>query len=492
MGSPPQIHRPLINLVWLKRDLRTQDHRPLFEAEREGIPYLVIYLLEPNMMDYRDTSLRHLRFVYHSILEMNAFWLPCKREVQLLYGEAIAVFSDLIRQFKIKRVLSYRESGIRLTWERDKKLGELFQKKGVGWRQFQRDGILRGIRNRDGWDKQWFVTMNEAVIKNTYRERSVRLEANSFRLPEVLVDRLQPYDELFQPAGESKAWRYLESFAVGRGASYHWHLSKPAESRLSCSRISPYLAWGNISIRQAYQFIKHHPNYPRFKRAFGAFLTRLKWHCHFIQKFEMECDYETRCINRGYELLEHEFKEDWIVAWQEGQTGYPLIDACMRCVRRTGWINFRMRAMLVSFLCHHLDQDWRSGAPFLARQFLDYEPGIHYPQFQMQAGTTGVNTVRMYNPVKQSNDHDATGVFIRKWVPEIYRVPREHIHEPWKMSVMEQQFCQTYIGTDYPSPIVPLEESARKAREKIWGHRSHPLVEQEQKRILRKHTRRKK
>lgn len=479
-----------INVVWLKRDLRTQDHLPLATAEHHHLPYLVVYLFEPSVIAYPDCSDRHLQFQHLSVQAINQQWYSIGKTVYIAHTEAETFFQFLAEEFTIQTVWSYQESGIQLTFDRDLRLKQWFAETNIQWIEFQRDGIIRGIKNRDGWEEKWWQVMNEAFPIQQYSQRTEVSLQPVFPIQKELLKVLSySYSEQFQPPGEVYALKYLQSFIEKRGFNYSRHISKPSESRLSCSRLSPYIAWGNLSIRQVYQAIRSAPNFSLHKRAFNNAITRLVWHCHFIQKFEVECRYENTCINQGYELLQHTRNDQWIKAWENGATGVPLVDACMRCLHQTGWINFRMRAMLVSFFCHHLFQDWRWGVYHIARLFLDYDPGIHYPQFQMQAGTTGVNTIRIYNPVKQSKDHDPEGVFIRKWVTELQEVSNAYIHEPWLMPMMEQQMTGFELGKDYPFPIVDPEKVIPENREAIWNLRNEALVREEGKRIVKTHVR---
>jgi deoxyribodipyrimidine photo-lyase len=211
-----------------------------------------------------------------------------------------------------------------------------------------------------------------------------------------------------------------------------------------------------------------------------------------MQKLEDEPAIEFRNFARVFDALRaDDFDGQAFAAWCEGRTGYPMVDACMRSLRATGWLNFRMRAMLVSFASYHLWLHWRRPGLFLARQFLDFEPGIHWSQMQMQSGTTGINTLRMYSPTKQARDHDPEGLFMRHWLPELARVPLAHLAEPWRMRMDMQRESGCRIGIDYPAPIVAEKTALQRAKEQLYRVRGSPEARAEADSVQARHGSRK-
>ena len=481
--------RETINIVWLKRDLRLHDNEAIANAIIAKKRFLIVFVFENMLMDDPHYSERHWNFIKESLVDINAELDALNTKVLTVQSDIIGVFNQIQNFYKIDKVFSHIETGILVTYDRDRDFKRYCRNNNICWIENINNGVQRGLQNRETWFEDWNEYMSQPLeVFQPQKDQILCLqEIEDIEHISQKISLQTPQQTLFQKGGRVMGRKYADSFFKYRHKNYMFHISQPAPSRKSCSRLSPYLAWGNFSVREIFQQgqeIKTQSN----RRHIGAFLSRLRWQAHFIQKFEMEHTMEEASINKGYHKLKKSISKNYQKVWKTGQTGFPLVDASMRCLKETGYLNFRMRALTVSFFTHILWQPWQDATTHLSQMFLDFEPGIHFPQLQMQAGETGINNLRIYNPIKNGFDHDQDAIFIKKWVPELANLDTHFAQEPFTMTPLEQEFNNFYLGKNYPHPVVDIKKSRKKASDILWGIRKSSLVKKEGNRILDKHT----
>jgi len=479
--------------VWFKRDLRVHDHAPLVAA-RAYTDTLAIFIIEPEWLSSPDCDSSHVDFALTSLAELRTALAERGMPLLVRVGSAVHVLAQLHSELAFTHLLSHEETGAGWSYARDRQVALWCASTSVNWQQFNQNGVTRGLRSRAGWARRWQARM-DAPLHLLDGKFSAALPLNQPALPTLANLGRLPHEKTLQTAGERAAMHTLSSFLQVRGLGYRKALSSPLSAEEGCSRLSPHLAFGAISMRTVHQATELAiANTPKRELAYAlrGFAGRLRWHCHFMQKLEDEPDIEFHNFARVCDgLREDAFDSNHFEAWCAGQTGYPMVDACMRSLKATGWLNFRMRAMLVSFASYHLWLHWRQTGLFLARQFLDYEPGIHWSQMQMQSGTTGINTLRIYSPTKQAQDQDPQGHFIRRWVPELAKVPLPYLAEPWKMDLSVQRLATCMIGVDYPLPIVEDRAAMKAAKDRMYGLRKTSKARMEAADVQDRHGSRK-
>ncbi|MEM9679894.1 MAG: deoxyribodipyrimidine photo-lyase/cryptochrome family protein [Bacteroidota bacterium] len=451
---------------------------------------MIIYVFEHILLNDPHYDVRHFNFIKESLRDINKQLVVHNSRVLSVVSDIQSCFNHLQDIYKIDHVCSHQETGLLVTYNRDKEFKRYCRNNLIQWEENMNNGVKRGLRNRANWFEDWddYIAKNQFQFNPEPQQLLPNDEIKALESKLSPADLDTPNDAIFQKGGRSMAWRYANSFFAERYKNYMYHISKPEASRSSCSRLSPYFSWGNLSVREIYQKGKALQLERGTDRNISAFLSRLRWQAHFIQKFEMEHTMEEASVNKGYHKLKKRISKAYKTAWKEGQTGFPLVDACMRCLNETGYLNFRMRALLVSFFTHILWQPWQEATTHLSKQFLDFEPGIHFPQLQMQAGETGINNLRIYNPIKNGIDHDPDASFIRTWVPELNKLNTPFVHEPYLMTELEQEFYNFKLGVDYPKPIVDIKNTRKKASDVLWSMKKDPEVMTENHRILKKHT----
>lgn len=474
-----------MHVVWIRRDARLQDHVPLHTAALRStpdVPLCVLYIYAPVELSATTFHESHLKFINEGLSDLDADLQQLNGCLTYRVGAPHEVFESLHATRPLSTIYLHSDVETGLSSNCVATVREWARQTDITWAESRQDGVLPSGRPEFGWASEW----NKIMIA----EQAPR-PTSAFFVDPQLIPPEHPHHAHELPAlvhrgvrpraqrgGSHRATDTLTDFLHSRAADYASGLSSPVTAWTACSRLSAYLSWGHISLRQVVQMLTERRDDARNGRHFGreislkslsAFAARLRWRSHFSQKMHDAPSVERDNLCQAYDGLRERTMVDAAryEAWVAGRTGFPMVDACMRALHEAGWINFRMRAMVISFACYILWLDWRLLADVCARLFLDFAPGIHYPQLQMQAGTTGINANRIYNPTKQVHDHDPQGVFIRQYVLELKHVPDNFIAEPWKMPADVQARAACKIGEEYPAPIVNFEHAYREARRRF-------------------------
>jgi deoxyribodipyrimidine photo-lyase len=447
-----------LTLVWLKKDLRTLDHAPLQDALKSPHKVLIIYCFEPFISYESDFNLQQWQFALGSLEDLISKNIP----VHLFHDSITNVLTHLRAQFELMQIYAHQETGTLATYRRDIEVRDYCKKNGILFKEYSHHGIWRGLKTSENWKTIWskywhhYVTQMPLLMDidhSKFKQLSPNL-INELNLltPADIKTRFSFEDRApttFKP-GETAAQEKLKNYISDENNFKKKKVS--GNGKYSTLEISPYIAFGNISIRQVYHVLSEaiaKASLPD-KIYIEEIQNRLKWHCLTSQEFEMNGAIEFESIKNSN--LSNQSNREYLKAIKKGQTGYPFVDAILRALLTTGHISFRQRSLLMSFACHRLKLPWQEMARFLAKHFIDYNPGVHYVQCQMQAGTLPGTTLRIYDPIKQSKDKDPQGEFIKRWVPELQSLPKEFIHEPWKYEAISTQITFK-LGKNYPKPI---------------------------------------
>ena len=458
-----------MQVLWFKRDLRLSDHLPLFESMRNAKHHglvLPLYIHEPSQIRDVHTARQHQAFVHECIDDLQQQFKAVGGYLHEELGEAVEVLAALHAEFKFTHLWAHQETTQFSQFKRDQAVAQWCKTAGVAFLELPQNNVQRSASSAKPKSEQisFQAYLDRAAQEPIKNPAGRNLSAFFAPKPAFELNR----SSIPLAAGEDKPMRMkggrvharsvaAKFFTPAKLKSYPFSISSPLKAWNGCSRLSPYLAYGVVSDREVLQKLNALVNaahghgdtkwIAKVEDAARFYVDRLIWRQDYFQQFEKHSGLE----NQAFYLTEpSEINFEYLRAWQEGKTGFAYIDSLQRYLVQTGWLNMRARATLVSFACVQLGLPWQPVALYLAQQFLDFEPAIHYGQVRIASGTGHFSQMLVYDPIKQQLEQDPQGEFIRRWLPE--------------------------YGTDqYPKPIVDNAASLKQGKARLHEMRQKPV-----------------
>ena len=452
-------------LVWFRRDLRAFDHAALHHALSQCDQVWCVFVFDRDILDALPSrSDRRVGFIHASVVELDArLRVLAGRQRPVLHvldDRARSAIPRLAAELGVEVVFTHRDYEPEAI-ARDAAVAEALTAHGIAFQAhkdqviFEQDELLTG----GGTPYGVFTPYKRAWLKAVGPEHTAawpvqpapdQLPANAPALPSLadigfdagnldalpIVPGAEGGEAAFSAFRERiGTYKALRDFPAKKGVSY----------------LSVHLRFGTVSIRQLVSFCLSEGG-----QGADTWLSELIWREFYQMVLWHRPDVVSRSFKPQFDALQWDERPDWLAAWQDGRTGYPLVDAGMRQLNETGYMHNRLRMVVASFLTKDLGIHWRDGERYFARQLNDYDLAANNGGWQWAASTgcDGQPWFRIFNPVTQSERFDPQGRFIRRYVPELAAVPERYIHAPWTLSPVEQQACGVCIGHDYPAPIV--------------------------------------
>lgn len=464
-------------IVWFRRDLRLADNPALRQAVDEFDQVLPVYVHAPEEEGDWAPGAASRWWLHHSLSALDMQLRERDSRLVIRAGPSVDALKKLADEFNADAVLWNRLYDP-ATVERDKKVKKALEDAELTTRSFAAGLLFEPWTVSTGQDKPYkvFTPYWKACLKQPAPDEplpGVRALREPSRFPKSLeIDALEllpviDWDDGLEAQwtpGEAGGGERLDRFLEAAVDDYHEARDYPATEGVS--RLSPHLHFGEISARQVWHATKGLSASARSEQGAKVFLKEIGWRefaHHVLYHFPKTPDeplydkYAAFPWRKGHGKL--------LKAWQRGQTGYPIVDAGMRQLWATGWMHNRVRMIVASLLVKNLRIPWQKGAQWFWDTLVDADLANNTLGWQWSAGcgADAAPYFRIFNPVTQSKKFDQDGRYLRRWIPELARLPDKWIHEPWNAPEDVRDAAGFKLGKDYPEPVVDLKTSREDA-----------------------------